>query len=309
MNNLILRDIFKIMKKFLLIFSFLILIDFLLQPTRGYGQETQGIESRRIEYRQLRQNRFGLLPHKPMFLMPLVHNWMPHEDIYNEGKTNEEKEKGDIYRKNEAEFQVSFAVPIVKDIGTRQWDLMFAYTHYAYWQSYNSKWSRPFRETNYMPEIFSRYIYEGPKKFWQFTLYGIDAGYVHQSNGQIQRLSRSWDRIFVRTILEVGSIYTLVTGWYRFEEKSSLPSDNPDIYKYMGHGQLELVKSFNHHAIHFKIPILASHPSYDIKYSYLLNDGIRGLISFQSGYGHSLIEYNKKTQRIGVGFALDNILY
>lgn len=267
------------------------------------------IEQRRTDYQSIRQSRFALLPHRSMYLMPFSYNWVPHEDIYDEVKrVDENGGDGDFYKKNEAEFQISFAFPVVKDIGERKWDLMFAYTHHAYWQIYNSDWSRPFRETNYMPEFFSRYVYSEPKKFWGFSLHSLDAGYIHQSNGQIQLLSRSWDRLFLRSLIEGYGFSALVTGWYRLEERRD-QDDNRDIYNYMGYGEIELIKTIKRHTLDFKIPILANHPSYDLKYSHPLNDGIRWFVSYQSGYGHSLIEYNRFTQRLGVGFMLDNILY
>lgn len=272
------------------------------------AQSIQSIEQRRHDYQNIRQSRFSLLPHKPMYLMPFVYNWVPHEDIYDEVKKVDDKGDGDFYKKNEAEFQISFSIPVVKDIGDRKWDLMFAYTHHAYWQVYNSDWSRPFRETNYMPEFFSRYVYSETKKLWGVELHALDVGYVHQSNGQIQVLSRSWNRLFVRSFIEGYGVRALVTGWYRFKEKKD-QDDNRDIHNFMGYGEVELIKSAKKHTFHFKMPLFANHPSYDFKYSYPLNDGIRWFINYQSGYGHSLIEYNRFTQRIGAGFLLDSILY
>lgn len=273
-----------------------------------YGQTVETLEKRRNEYQTMRQSRFGLLPHKPMFLMPFVYNWVPHEDIYEDVKGVDSTGEGDFYKKNEAEFQISFAIPAVKDIGEKKWDLMFAYTHHAYWQVYNSGWSRPFRETNYMPELFSRYVYSEPKKFWGLKLHGLDAGYVHQSNGQIQVLSRSWDRLFARFFIEGYGGMAVISGWYRIKEDRKT-DENHDIQNFMGYGEIELIKSIKKHTFQVKMPLLATHPSYDFKYSHPFDDGIRWFISYQSGYGHSLIEYNRFTQRLGAGFLLDNILY
>lgn len=275
----------------------------------AFAQMLETIEQRKNNYQNLRQNRYGLLPHRAVFLMPVVYNWLPHEDIYE--RVKDIKNSGGnnhFYKKNEAEFQVSFAIPVVKDIGDRKWDFMFAYTHHAYWQVYNSAWSRPFRETNYMPELFSRYIYFESKKFLGFGLHSLDAGYIHQSNGQIQILSRSWDRFFIRVFIEGYGVRALVSAWYRLEDKKE-QDDNPDIYKYMGYGELEFFKSFEKHSFQFKMPIMARHQSFEFNYSRPMSEGVRWFASYQSGYGHSLIEYNRFTQRFGLGFLLDNILY
>jgi phospholipase A1 len=283
------------------------LILFLSFAEFAHSQMAETIEQRRHDYLNLRQSKFGLLPHRPMYLMPFVHNWVPHEDVYKEVKPADNNRGGDYYNENEAEFQISFAIPLVKDIGERKWDFMFSYTHHAYWQVYNSDWSRPFRETSYMPELFSRYVYSGPKDILGFKLHALDMGYVHQSNGQVQQLSRSWDRLFARVYLD-GPVSIFFTGWYRLNERSET-DDNPDIHNYLGFGEIEISKKFESHLVQFKVPFLAAHPSYDLKYSHPLHEGIRWFVNFQSGYGHSMIEYNRFTQRLGVGFMLENFLY
>ena len=258
-------------------------------------------------YQDLRGRRFALLPHNQMYLMPMVYNWTPHEDIY-EGLKDSTRGPGkrDVYKNRELELQISFAIPVVRDIGKRKWDLLAAYTHRAYWQVYNSAWSRPFRETNYTPELFSRYVYSHPKNIVGMKIHSLDAGYAHQSNGQIQQLSRGWDRLFARALVESWGVRAVVSGWYRLENSQD---DNSDIERYMGHGQVELIKSMEHHTLHFKMPLLSRFQSYDLKYSYPMSTGLRLLVSYQSGYGHSLIEYNRFTQRVGVGFLLEDSLY
>lgn len=100
----------------------------------------------------------------------------------------------------------------------------------------------------------------------------------------------------------------ILTGWYRIPEKGD-QDDNPDIYNFMGVGELELIKDFGKHKLHYKTPLFANHPSHDLKYSYPIQKGLKWYLSYQSGYGHSLIEYDRQTQRLGIGFALDNFMY
>jgi phospholipase A1 len=291
--------------KFHLFFGLLVFSSVCLD---AYGQMIDSVERKRNEYEKIRSSSFGLLPHRQMYLMPYSYNWMPHNDLYESLSQNTQENKGDMYRNAEAEFQISFAISIVKDIAKKDWDIMGAYTHNSYWQVYNSGWSRPFRETNYMPELFSRYLYKHPKEFFGINLHGIDAGYVHQSNGQVHEISRSWDRFFVRGLFEFKGLYAQVSLWNRIPEKREL-DDNRDILDYMGYGEIELTKKFEKHTFHIKTPLLVKYLGYDIKYSHPLNEGIRWFINFRSGYGHSLIEYNRQTQRLGAGVMLDNILY
>jgi len=57
------------------------------------------------------------------------------------------------------------------------------------------------------------------------------------------------------------------------------------------------------------MPLLAKYLSHDIKYSYPMQKGLRWYVSYQSGYGHSLIEYDRRTQRLGIGFVLEHFIF
>lgn len=261
------------------------------------------LDELKSEYNQLLDSRYTLFPHKGTFLMPLTINEMTHEKLYSGIKATEPA-RGDYYKTNEAEFQISFLIPVIRGSEYKDWDLLFAYTHHAWWQVYNSDWSRPFRETNYMPELFARKLILKKIGNTNFRLTTFDFGYVHQSNGEIQMLSRSWDRIFLRATAIHDDFMMNITGWYRIPEKKR-DDDNPDIYNYMGIGEIELIKSFNKHTLNFKTPITTQHFSSDIKYSYPWKNKMRWFFRFQGGYGHSLIEYNLPVQRYGVGIILE----
>lgn len=273
----------------------------------AHAQLLNPVERKRSDYLKIRESHFSLLPHRQMYLMPYSYNWMPHNDIY-EGMSESKQNEGDLYRNAEAEFQVSFAIPLAKGLFGKDWDIMMAYTQQSFWQVYNSNWSKPFRETNYMPELFSRYLYKHAKELWFVKLHGVDAGYVHQSNGQVQGLSRSWDRLYVRGIFEVNRFYAQVSLWNRLPEKRE-DDENRDILDFMGYGEVEITKSFENHTFHVKFPIFAKYMGYDIKYSHPLSSGVRWFVNFRSGYGQSLIEYNRQTQRLGAGIMMDHLLY
>lgn len=258
-------------------------------------------------YFKLLSTKYVLLPHKGTYLLPIVYNTKPHEDLYSQIKGTMDPQKGDFYKKEEAEFQISFMIPIQNKLFGSNFDLNIAYTHHAWWQLYNKEYSRPFRETNYMPEMFVRYVDPSTSKFAGFDLMAADMGFAHQSNGQIQIISRSWNRLFGRAFLQSHGFKFLVTGWYRIPETAK-EDENRDIYEYMGYGELEIAKTLGRHTLTLKAPLVARHFSADFKYSYPWKDNLRWYFSYESGYAHSLIEYNRYTQRFGAGFVLDSFI-
>jgi phospholipase A1 len=259
------------------------------------------------EYENLLETKYVLLPHRGTFLLPFVYNAIPHESLYSDVKKLSNEDNGDLYKKTEAEFQISFLLPIERKIFNTNLDLNLAYTHHAWWQVYNSSWSRPFRETNYMPEIFLRHVDPTTRKVGGFDFILFDFGYVHQSNGQTQLLSRSWDRIFGRAVFQSHGFLISLRGWYRLPESKDV-DDNPDIYNYMGLGEIEIYKSLGKHTFSLKAPLFSHHLSSDIKYSFPWKDRLRWYVSVQQGYGHSMIEYDHPTQRYGVGIILDSFV-
>lgn len=286
-----------------------IILFFIFNCSISFAQEAAPIPAEELKksYRGLLDTKYALLPHKQTYLLPFVYNQLPHESIYSGLKNEHTKGRGDYYKNEEFEFQFSFLFPVIRNMEKSNFDLNFAYTHHAWWQVYNADWSRPFRETNYMPEIFVRYLDPAIKNVWRGEIPGVDIGYIHQSNGQTEFLSRSWNRIFVRSAYIEKEFTAILTGWYRMREPAT-SDDNPDIDNYMGYGELELVKNFNKHSFRYKTPLFAKHASTDLKYSYPWRESLRWFVSMQFGYAHSMIEYDHPTQRYGVGIAIDNLL-
>jgi len=226
--------------------------------------------------------------HKPIFILP--YSYSPDYD----GK------------QTEVLFSVSAKL---RPIGL---PLYFSYSQRSYWQLYDSKRSRPFRETVYNPEIFYRWA--APQVRNASFTWGMDGGYEHESNGQDIPESRSWDRLYAAPFFERGGTAVQLKLWYRLPEDKKKDDedpkgdDNPDIEDYMGYGELNVYRRFNPDArLHLMSRLNAEtgHGAIQIEYSWRIGDGdlFWNAYAFH-GYGESLTDYNDSVTRVGIGFAL-----
>lgn len=264
--------------------------------------ETMGPAPTDIDpYEALLSSRYTLFNHNRSYIMPFSYVENPSNDLYPT-QTFDPDNKADFYSKTEAELQISFFIPVYRKVFSSNFDLIFAYSHHSWWQAYNSAWSRPFRETNYSPEIFFRNVVNSRG---DSGLLGYDLGYIHESNGQIQLVSRSWNRIFGRAVFANSDRSSIIkfSGWIRLPDGPD--DDNSDIQKYMGVGSIEYQKSLGRHSIELEIPI-AIRPGVEFRYSYPWRSGLRWFADIKYGYGQSLIEYDRSTRRAGFGIMLEN---
>lgn len=248
-------------------------------------------------------SRFALFTHHRTFLIPYSYVTHPTESIYEpfkqlNGSTH------DFYQKNETEFQISLFLPVYRKILDSNWDLNVAYTHHSWWQVYNPHWSKPFRETSYNPEMFARRLFPEHFQLLGVNIFSLDMGYMHESNGQIQLVSRSWDRLFARAYFLRDSYTGTLTLWAR-RPVNAQDDQNPKIERYKGHGLLELNKAFKKITLETQIN-LAEKPGFEVSASYPLNESFRWFVKVNKGYGQSLIEYDKDTTRYGLGISLEN---
>ena len=268
--------------------------------------EAQSFDAK--HYEQYMNSRYTLFTHERNYFLPISYVANPTKDLYPTAKAFEPNNQNKYYSNTEAEFQISFFLPLLRKISIfgSDWDLLFSYTHHAWWQLYNGAWSRPFRETNYTPEIFIRQIDPNSNyDIFGLKALGYDLGYVHESNGQIQILSRSWNRLFARAYLVSDQAALILNAWMKTPETSS--DDNADIQIYKGLGSIEFQKTFGPHTVEVEFP-MAAKPGVELRYSYPWKEGLRWFVDIKYGYGQSLIEYDIETKRIALGFTLENFL-
>ncbi len=207
----------------------------------------------------------------------------------------------------EAVFQISFKTRLWTT-DDRQWGAWIAYTQQSHWQVYNDDISRPFRETNYMPEILVSY--RPDLAFGGFHWRLLNLGFVHQSNGRSDILSRSWNRLYAEVGIERGNFALLAKPWYRIPE-SSRDDDNPDIEDYYGYGELTAIYKAGDHSLALMGRGNIKEGKGAAQFTWMsppLLGPLRAYVKGFTGYGESMIDYNWKQSTIGAGFALNDTL-
>lgn len=179
-----------------------------------------------------------------------------------------------------------------------------AYTQISWWQLYEH--SSPFRETNYLPEFFINFPISGHGAFE--NLKNVRVGLLHESNGQDDPKSRSWNRIYLSNAWFFGDFVFIPRVWLRIPEKSS-EDDNPDIEKYLGNFDINLAYTQDDYFINIlwrnNLNFANNRGAVEISGAYKIsNNGLYIYTQYFNGYGESLIEYNKSSSRLSSGILL-----
>jgi phospholipase A1 len=223
------------------------------------------------------------------------------------------------YRHVETRVQLSVRTKLaqgllVHDASERRDSLWFAYTQQSYWQLFSGEISRPFRTTDHEPEL----IYTYPSNLrlplnWRLRYSGV--GLVHQSNGQAQPLSRSWNRLYVMAGAELGNRWQLhARVWERIRESAG-DDDNPGIGNTVGRAEVRL--QWNIDADH-SLGLTVRHAltrsgagSTRLEWLRTLGDAPFGRKSnlrlhtqLFTGYGDSLVDYNQRRTVFTLGLSL-----
>lgn len=222
--------------------------------------------------------------HKQNYLLPLTYR-------HRQGS----------YKNSELIFQFSAKVSALIP------NVYFAYTQQSFWQYMRKQDSSPFRETNYNPEVF----YDWRLVDNDAHLLGVYLGFEHQSNGQSLPLSRSWDRFYLWTYWQNHGGEYSAKIWYRRPEnpkKTPLDAngdDNPDIARYLGYGELYYTRQRQRDygvAAMLRLNPKSGKGALQFDYSLpLRNENSYVFIRLFTGYGESLIDYNRDITRLSLG--------
>ncbi|GEM_PF-326719 len=299
---------------------------------------------------------FGLTPYKANYILPLgyaarKYNRQPSAyknyaiyDRFMEQTTginpDLEGKYGQYDKQTEVEFQISLKKNLTYNLFGFNEYITAAYTQRCFWQLYSP--SGPFRETNYMPELYVAVP----------TSADVDAktglkvtkwGFIHQSNGQEGYRSRSWNRLYLEGMFQWSNLFLSARVWYRLPESDKSEAyyrgweyqtingklvqvpyhnpnesgdDNPDILDYMGYGDLSLSYLWRKHQFGGLFRYNFGRGGYDrgavqLDWSYPFFDSKTTFwyFKFFNGYGESLIDYNRNVTKTSFGFAFSRGLF
>jgi len=247
---------------------------------------------------ETRKGIFKLLPYQPIYVTAGRWSDNPNGMPRSENPAYVVDTSASLNR-YEAKFQISLKAKLWQGVFGDYGDLWAAYTQVAHWQIYNVELSRPFRELNYEPEIFLTF----PMNLsWGSTkLRMLGGGFVHQSNGRVLPLSRSWNRVRFVAILTHKHWQLNARPWIRIPDEDD---ENPEISNYIGRAAFDVIYSWGNHQAYavFTTPFnKLNRGSLQLNYVLPVISNLRLQFQFFTGYGETVIDYNHSQTTIGIG--------
>ncbi len=249
---------------------------------------------------------FNFRAYKPVYLLPAFWSSKVNQTPRSENPRNTVTEPLGLDAL-EAKFQLSFKTKALENLFGDNGDVWMGYTQASHWQVYNAEASRPFRETNYEPEVLLVFRNGYSLAGWRGRMAAV--GINHQSNGRSDPLSRSWNRVMFNIGLDREDWALVLRPWVRIGEGSD--DDNPDIEDYMGRGDLTLthVRGRNEFSLMARHSLRGgerSHGALQFDWGFPVHRSLpmRGHLQLFHGYGESMIDYNHRASYVGLGISL-----
>ncbi len=250
-----------------------------------------------------RKGTFLISPYKPVYIIPGRWSSSPNERPISENPYYSLPFKVN-YNNYEAKFQFSFKSKVAQNILGLHGDLWIAYTQKSHWQIYNEKLSRPFRETNFEPELILNFRTNYKLFGFRGRMFGVS--FVHQSNGRALPLSRSWNRVVFHAAFERKGIAVVFRPWFRLKDDVD---ENPAIADFTGRGETIVIYSrgkyqlsvLGRHSLKFSGN---SHGNVEANFSFPVSGYLKAFTQLFYGYGETMIDYNHKQTTIGIGICL-----
>lgn len=248
---------------------------------------------------------FQLRAYKPVYLLPAF--WTSDKNTTpTSPNPNNVVGEPQILESTELKFQLSFKTKLAENLFDDNGDVWMGYTQSSRWQAYNGEDSRPFRETNYEPEVMLAFRNNYSLLGWKGRMTAVH--FNHQSNGRSDPLSRSWNRVILNIGLDRENWALTLRPWWRLKEEAG-EDNNRDIADYMGRGDATLTWNKDGH----ELSLMARHTlrsgdrsrgAVQLDYGFPISRQLRGHVQVFDGYGESLIDYNHKATYVGLGLSL-----
>ncbi|MDT8439092.1 MAG: phospholipase A [Wenzhouxiangellaceae bacterium] len=202
----------------------------------------------------------------------------------------------------EVKFQLSLKTKVADNLFGNNGDVWVGFTQQSNWQAYNSVESEPFRETNYAPEAMLAWRTGLDLFGWRWQM--LNLGFVHQSNGRADPLSRSWNRLYAMFGFERGNFEVYARPWLRVEADGD--DDNPDIEDFLGHGDVRVIWRRGKHDVSFlgRYAPDDNRGAIQADWHWPLRGDLKAYLQVFHGYGETLIDYNHRQTTIGLGVSL-----
>jgi phospholipase A1 len=237
---------------------------------------------------QSTQSLYNIKAHRANFFLPISYRYEGEYSV----PAGSKHQSSQI----ETEFQVSLKYDFASNVLGLNEIYTASYTQLSFWQFYVN--SAYFRESNYNPELFVTI----PVPVVPY-LKGVRMIFAHQSNGQGGRQERSWNYLSAELYFQTGFFFTELEVW---KDLVNLKY-NPDLMDYMGYGEISTIFPYKKNLLTLTLRnpfseyrafrLNYTHPFFNSKDLFIYVKGF-------SGYGESLIAYDQKIHKIGIGFSI-----
>ena len=239
--------------------------------------------------KQYSESKYSIKAYRANYFLPLSYRVNGSYPLTN-GHTSKELE---------TEFQFSIRYDFYANLLGLSEVYSIGYTQLSFWQLYVD--SAFFRETNYNPELFITIPVGHVKNFDYFK--ALRLSFEHKSNGRGGEEERSWNYVTGTVYLQTWLFFSELKLWHEVAELKY----NKDLMKYMGYGQVQFMFPYKKHLFKFMSRnSFSSKRATEINYSYPISHSkdLFLYVKAFSGYGESLIDYNHKVNKIGIGFSI-----
>ena len=115
---------------------------------------------------------------------------------------------------------------------------------------------------------------------------------------------RSWNYLSATAYFQYKLLFTELKLWHRLPDATDY---NPDLIDFMGHGHIRFILPYKKHIAKLLLRSnFSGEHAVELNYSYPVfgRDDLFLYLKGFSGYGESLIDYDKHVNKIGIGFSI-----